>query len=79
MLVLNRRRNDNFHCNLAVVGLERAYVRLPHVLERQELSLNFLSKRVLSLILEKHLFVLEYIPVFLKILEYFLNCSFKNY
>jgi len=42
---------------------------LPDVLERQELSLNLLSKLVLSLILEKHLVVLEYFPVPLKILE----------
>jgi len=33
--------------------------RLPDVLERQELSFNFLSKLVMSLILEKHLVVLE--------------------
>jgi len=32
-----------------------------------------LSKRVLSLILEKHLVVLEYFPASLKILEYFKN------
>jgi len=54
-------------------------LRLPDVLERQGLSLNLLSKRVMSLILEKHLVVLEYFPASLKILEYFLNCSFKNY
>jgi len=42
---------------------------LPDVLERQELSLNLLSKLGLSLILEKHLVVLEYFPASLKILE----------
>jgi len=45
-------------------------VRLPDVLERQGLSLNLLSKRVVSLILEKHLFVSEYFPASLTILEY---------
>jgi len=45
------------------------HLRLPGVLERQELSLNLLSKLVLSLIPEKHLVVLEYLPVSLKILE----------
>jgi len=34
-------------------------VRSPDVLERQGLSLNLLSKRVMSLILEKGLVVLE--------------------
>jgi len=45
------------------------YVRLPDVLERQVLSLHLLSKLVMSLILEKHLVVLEYFPAPLKILE----------
>jgi len=44
-------------------------LRLPDVLERQELSLNLLSKRVMCLILEKHFVVLEYFPASLKILE----------
>jgi len=44
-------------------------LRLPDVLERQELSLNLLSKLVLSLILEKYLVVLEYFPTSLKIIE----------
>jgi len=44
---------------------------VPDVLERQELSLNLLSKRVMSLILEKHLVVLEYYLASLKNLEYF--------
>jgi len=44
-------------------------LRLPGVLERQELSLNLLSKLSMSLILEKHLAVLEYFPASLKILE----------
>jgi len=44
-------------------------VRLPDVLERQELPLNLLSKLAMSLILEKHLVVLEYFPVSLKIVE----------
>jgi len=55
------------------------YLRLPEVLERQELSLNLLSKLVMSLILEKHLVVLEYFPVSLKILKQFLNSSFLKY
>jgi len=54
-------------------------LRLPDVLEGQGLSLNLLSKLVLPLILEKHLVVLEYFPVSLKILEYFSNFSFLNY
>jgi len=40
-------------------NLGQVCVRLPDVLERQVLSLNFLSKRVMSLILEKHLVVPE--------------------
>jgi len=43
-------------------------IRLPDVLEHQGLSLYLLSKRFMSLILEKHL-VLGYFPVSLKILE----------
>jgi len=54
-------------------------LRLPDVLERQELSLNLVSKLVLSLILEKYLVVLLYFPASLKILEQFLNSSFLNY
>jgi len=54
-------------------------VRLPYVLERQELSLNLLLKLVMSLILEKHHVVLEYFPVSLKILEYFLKNLVLNY
>jgi len=46
-------------------------IRLPDVLERQGLSLNLLLKRIMSLILEKHLVVLDYFPASLKILEYF--------
>jgi len=45
-----------------------AHVRLPDVLKRQELSLNLLSK-LMSLILEKQIVVLEYLPASLKILE----------
>jgi len=45
------------------------YLRLPDVLERQGLSLNLPSNRVMSLILEKHLVVLEYFPASVKILE----------
>jgi len=44
-------------------------LRLPDVLERQELSLNLLSKLVMSLIVEKYHVVLEYFPASLKILE----------
>jgi len=46
-------------------------IRLPDVLEGEGLSLNLLSKLVMSLILEKHLVVLEYFPASLKILDYF--------
>jgi len=46
-------------------------LRLPDVLERQELSLNLLSKSGMSLIFEKHLVVLEYYPASMKILECF--------
>ena len=45
------------------------HLRLPDVLERQGLFLNLLVKLVMSLILEKHLVVLEYFPTSLKILE----------
>jgi len=44
-------------------------LRLPDVLERQGLTLNLLSKLVMSLILEKHLVALEYFSSSLKILE----------
>ena len=44
-------------------------IRLPDVLERQDLSLNLISKLLMSLILEKHLAVLEFLPTSLKILE----------
>jgi len=57
-----------FFCALDILHFP---VRLPDVLERQELSLNLLSKRVMSLILEKHLVVFEYYPASLKILECF--------
>jgi len=46
-------------------------VRLPDFLECQGLSLNLISKRVMSLILEKYVVVIEYFPVSFKILEYF--------
>jgi len=42
---------------------------LPDVLERQGLSLNLLSKLVMSLLLEKYLVVLESFPASLNILE----------
>jgi len=42
---------------------------LPDVLECHGLSLNLLSKLVVSLILEKHFVVLEYFPASLKLLE----------
>ena len=42
---------------------------LPDVLERQELSMNLLSKIVMSLILEKHFGAFEHFPASLKILE----------
>jgi len=44
---------------------------LPDVLVRQELSLNLVSKLVVSLILEKHLFLLECLPTSLKIFNSF--------
>jgi len=37
-------------------------IRLPGVLEPHGLSLNLLSKLVMSLFLEKHFVVLEYFP-----------------
>jgi len=68
-----RLKHQTFNTSLGVK------IRLPDVLERQGLSLNLLSKRVMSLIFEKHLVVLEYFAASLKSLEYFENCSFKNY
>jgi len=44
-------------------------LRLSDVLERQGLPLNLLSKLVMSLILEKCFVVLEYISMFMKVLE----------
>jgi len=49
------------------------------VLESQGLSLNLVSKLVMSLILEKHFVVLEYFPASLKVLEQLQNCSLLNY
>jgi len=43
------------------------------------MSLDLLLKLVSSLILEKHLVVLEYFSVSLKILEYFFNSLFLKY
>jgi len=65
--------HPTFQCTLCL--------RLPDVLERQGLSLNLPSKRVMSLILEKHLFVLEYFTPSLTILafkNYWLRWTFKN-
>jgi len=42
-------------------------LRLPDVHERQGLSLNLLSKLVMSFILEKHFAVLEYFPPSMKV------------
>jgi len=53
----------------ALRGNVQVTLRLPDVLERHELSLNLLSKLVLSLILEILLVVLEYFTASLKILE----------
>jgi len=64
MLRFNLSNEIHDMCHIGHAGL-----RLPDVLERQRLSLNLRSKLVLSLILEKHLVVLEYFPVSLKILE----------
>jgi len=80
-LFRHRKRSDHKLCEKGNESFEHTknrsnnleellHVRLPDVLERQELSLSLLSKRVMSLILEKHL-VLEYFPAPLKILEYF--------
>jgi len=44
-------------------------LRLPGVLVHRQLFLNLLSKLVMSLILEKHLVVLDYFPESLKILD----------
>ena len=60
-----------YHSNSFTVLLFAVKLRLPDVLEGQGLSLNLLSKRAMSLILEKHLVVLEFFPASLKILEYF--------
>jgi len=49
--------------------MDLAGLRLPDVLERQELSFNLMSKLVMTLILEKQLVVLEYFPVSLQILK----------
>ena len=48
------------------------------MLECQELSLNLLSKRVMSLFLEKHLVILEYFPVSLKFLNIFKIFHLRN-
>jgi len=48
------------------------------VLERKGLSLNLLSERIMSLILEKHLVVLEDFPASLKILEYILTVHVRT-
>jgi len=64
------KRTRNSNCNLKVICFQRGpQLRLPDVLERQELSLNLLSKLVLSWILEKYLVVFENLPASLKILE----------
>jgi len=60
-------RNNNVATNLYV--FTSSSVGLPDVLERQELFLNLLSKLVMSLILEKHLVVVEYFSASFKILE----------
>jgi len=44
-------------------------IRLPDVLERKGLSLNLLSKLIMSLILAKYLVVLYYFPASLEILQ----------
>jgi len=59
-------------------GTQGFRVRLPDVLECQELSLNLLSKRVMSLFLEKHLVILEYFPVSLKFLNIFKIFHLRN-
>jgi len=46
-----------------------AQLRLPDVFECQGVSLNLLSKHVMSLILEKMCCFLEYFPTSLKVLE----------
>jgi len=55
--------------NLYLTFLYSSHVRLPDVLKRQGLSLNLLSKHLYPFMLEKHLVVLEYFSVSLKILE----------
>jgi len=67
--------HDKHHCiNLkysSYAGLVnfQAKVSLPEVLECQGLSLNLLSKHVMSLILEKHFVILGYFLASLKVLE----------
>ena len=51
--------STNKHLQYNIVATSPLALRLPDVLERQELSLNLLSKIVMSLILEKHHVVLE--------------------
>jgi len=65
--------------HFVILAFDVVYLKLPDVLEHQGLSLNFLLKPIMSLILEKHHVVLEYFLAPLEILEYFLNCSFLNY
>jgi len=55
--------------SMAIILVREKVLFLPDVLERRELFLNLQSKLVMSLILEKHLVVLEYFPASLKILE----------
>jgi len=70
ILVLHQAVPPTFCNKIAPVAqAPHPHVRLPDVLERQRLSLNLLSKRVMSLILEKRLVVLEYFPASLKIFK----------
>jgi len=61
----------------AIIRLRNLVLRLPDILEHHGQSLNLLSKLVMSLILEKHLVVLEYFLVSLKSLIDFILFIFE--
>jgi len=64
---------NNFLVSVAIA------LRLPDVLERPGLSLNLLSKPVMSLVLEKYFLVLEYFRASLKVLEQLRKILLLNY
>jgi len=64
---------NNFLVSVAIA------LRLPDVLERPGLSLNLLSKPVMSLVLEKYFLVLEYFRASLKVLQQLRKFLLLNY